>query len=231
MYDASSSSSTSSSYREEQGVRVQGSVAYASQQAWIRNASIKQNILFGLDFDENAYRRTIDACCLQQDFSELPFGDETHIGERGVNLSGGQKARIALARAVYADTDVVLLDDILAALDAIVARKVFERCILGLLAGKTRLLVTHSEDVMASPAVDVHLEAVDGCITIVSSRNPDPVAGTTRCSSSIREIAYSLSSDAASGPSKVGSVTESEEKDKGFLWKVIEHELQTKVTG
>jgi ATP-binding cassette subfamily C (CFTR/MRP) protein 1 len=170
-----------------------GTIAYASQQAWIRNASIKQNILFGLPFDAEAYERTVDACCLAQDFAELPFGEDTHIGEKGVNLSGGQKARIALARAVYTDADIYLLDDVLAALDSMVARRVFERCVLGLLGGKTRILITHSEDVVAHPKVDVLLLATDGRIVVEEKRQQLAVPSAVRaCITSICSVPYDL---------------------------------------
>jgi ABC-type multidrug transport system fused ATPase/permease subunit len=136
------------------------SIAYASQQAWIQNLSVQGNILFGNDFYRHRYERVVDACSLHQDFLELPAYDRTEIGEKGLNLSGGQKARIALARAVYADTDAVLLDDILAALDPMVSRSIFDKCILELLGSKTRLLVTHNEELLNHPAVDmtIHLE-------------------------------------------------------------------------
>ncbi|GAV06290.1 hypothetical protein RvY_16304 [Ramazzottius varieornatus] len=126
-------------------VVVKGRVAYCSQSAWIQNLTVRENILFGMGFDEERYQTVVDACALLSDFDILPAGDATEIGERGINLSGGQKQRINIARAVYADADVYVLDDPLSAVDAHVAKHIFEHVIgpNGLLRGKSRLLVTH----------------------------------------------------------------------------------------
>ncbi|KAI0210104.1 Multidrug resistance-associated protein 1 [Lamellibrachia satsuma] len=127
-------------------VNVNGSVAYVPQQAWIQNATVKDNILFSKDFRESRYQKVIDACALRQDVDILPAGDETEIGENGINLSGGQKQRVSLARAVYQDCRVYLLDDPLSAVDAHVGRHIFDQVVgpNGLLKRKTRLLVTNS---------------------------------------------------------------------------------------
>jgi hypothetical protein len=117
--------------------------------------TLRENITFGLPYIAKKYTKVICAVCLDQDFKELPFGDLTVIGERGLNISGGQKARVALARAVYADSDIILFDDVLAALDAIVAKQVYEKCVVSLLYKKTRILVTHNSDVINSDAVDI----------------------------------------------------------------------------
>jgi ATP-binding cassette subfamily C (CFTR/MRP) protein 4 len=122
---------------------VRGRIAYTSQLPWLMSASVRENVTMGLPFDEDRYRRVLAACSLDIDVDRLSHKDHTIIGERGVNLSGGQRARVGLARACYADADVYLLDDVLAALDTRVGRQVFENCICGLLANKTRLFVTH----------------------------------------------------------------------------------------
>eukprot|EP00042_Codosiga_hollandica_P050130 m.592762 g.592762 ORF g.592762 m.592762 type:complete len:933 (-) comp58023_c0_seq1:1350-4148(-) len=129
-----------------------GSFAYASQEAWILSSSLRENILFGLAFDEDWYEQVVVACSLQEDIKEMPDGDATEIGERGVTLSGGQKARLSLARAVYSKRAVYLLDDPLSAVDTIVGRHIFEQCICGLLKDKVRILVTHQ--VQYLPFVD-----------------------------------------------------------------------------
>jgi ABC-type multidrug transport system fused ATPase/permease subunit len=121
------------------------SVSYVAQQAWIQNATIRDNILFGKPYDPILYKQTIEACALKRDFEILDGGDMTEIGEKGINVSGGQKQRIALARAVYSQSDIILLDDPLSAVDAPTAKHLFEKAILGpLLKGKTVLLVTHA---------------------------------------------------------------------------------------
>eukprot|EP00850_Spirogloea_muscicola_P009079 SM000050S17004 [mRNA] locus=s50:312640:321290:- [translate_table: standard] len=120
-----------------------GSIAYTAQDPWIRNATLKENIIMGRPFSQSKYERVIAACALAEDLKFLPGGENAEIGEKGINLSGGQKHRVALARAVYADADVYLLDDPLSAVDAHVGRHLFDSCINGELSKKTRILVTH----------------------------------------------------------------------------------------
>ncbi|XP_062568069.1 multidrug resistance-associated protein 1-like [Saccostrea cucullata] len=126
-------------------VNVQGSVAYVPQEAWTQNLTVKENILFGSKFSEKKYKRIIEACALLPDLAILSAGDNTEIGERGINVSGGQKQRISLARAVYSNSDVYLLDDPLSAVDSHVGKSLFKEVIgpEGLLRHKTRILVTH----------------------------------------------------------------------------------------
>uniref|UniRef100_A0A8C2E106 ATP-binding cassette sub-family C member 10 n=1 Tax=Cyprinus carpio TaxID=7962 RepID=A0A8C2E106_CYPCA len=115
----------------------------AVQEPWIQHATVQDNILFGRDFDSMFYQAVIEACALADDLNILPGGDQTEVGENGVTLSGGQKSRLALARAVYMDKEIYLLDDPLAAVDADVAHHLMEKCILGILKNKTRILCTH----------------------------------------------------------------------------------------
>ena len=131
-------------------VVVHGRTAYVAQQAWVMNASLKENIVFGHRWDPQFYERTINACALTEDLKTLPDGDQTEVGERGISLSGGQKARVTLARAVYARADVYLLDDCLSAVDQHVGRHLIENVLgsKGLLAGKTRILATNSIPVL-----------------------------------------------------------------------------------
>ncbi|CAH1713407.1 multidrug resistance-associated protein 1 isoform X3 [Aphis gossypii] len=127
-------------------VNTKGSIAYVPQQAWIQNTSLKDNILFGQTLSDRIYSKVIDACALRADFQMLPAGDDTEIGEKGINLSGGQKQRVSLARAVYKESDIYFLDDPLSAVDSHVGKHIFEQVIgpTGLLRKKTRILVTHS---------------------------------------------------------------------------------------
>ncbi|KAF7254110.1 Multidrug resistance-associated protein 7 [Varanus komodoensis] len=115
----------------------------ATQEPWIQFTSIRENILFGKKYDARFYQDVIEACALSDDLNILPAGDHTEVGENGVTLSGGQKARVALARAVYQEKDLYLLDDPLAAVDADVANHLMQKCILGILRCKTRILCTH----------------------------------------------------------------------------------------
>ncbi|XP_049811217.1 ATP-binding cassette sub-family C member 5-like isoform X6 [Schistocerca nitens] len=120
-----------------------GSCAYVSQEAWIQNATLKENVLFGETFEAKRYYEAVYSCALVEDIKLLPGADETEIGERGINLSGGQKQRVALARALYSNRDIYFLDDPLSAVDAHVGAHIFEKCILTALKDKTVLLVTH----------------------------------------------------------------------------------------
>ncbi|KAF6030485.1 ABCC1 [Bugula neritina] len=124
---------------------VNGTVAYVPQQAWIQNATLRDNILFGAEYEQSWYSKVVEACALLPDFSMLPAGDLTEIGEKGINLSGGQKQRVSLARAVYSRADIYYLDDPLSAVDAHVGKHIFDHVIgsSGCLKGKTRVLVTH----------------------------------------------------------------------------------------
>ncbi|XP_011878652.1 PREDICTED: multidrug resistance-associated protein 5-like isoform X1 [Vollenhovia emeryi] len=122
----------------------EGTCAYVSQQAWIVNGTFKENILFGEEFDAKRYYHTITICNLKEDLNMLPGGDDTEIGERGVNLSGGQKQRVALARAYYANRDIYFLDDPLSAVDAYVGSYIFEKLFLEALRNKSVIFVTHN---------------------------------------------------------------------------------------
>ncbi|XP_069577159.1 ATP-binding cassette sub-family C member 4-like isoform X2 [Brachyistius frenatus] len=124
-------------------LKVEGRLTYAAQQPWVFPGSIRDNILFGKEMNPQKYERVVGACALKKDLELLPDGDRTLIGDQGATLSGGQKARVNLARAVYQDADVYLLDDPLSAVDAEVGRHLFEQCICGLLRNKLRILVTH----------------------------------------------------------------------------------------
>ncbi|KAL5522541.1 hypothetical protein ACEPAG_8557 [Sanghuangporus baumii] len=123
---------------------VNGTCAYVPQTSWLQNASIKDNILFNLPYVEDRYRKTINACALLEDLAILEDGDRTEVGERGINLSGGQKARISLARAIYSRASVLLLDDVLSAVDVHTAHHLFHECLMGeLVHGRTIILVSH----------------------------------------------------------------------------------------
>lgn len=150
-------------YKRQGSVTVYGDLAYVPQQAWIVNATIRDNILFGQEFDKARYDQIIYAAGLLPDLEALPAGDLTEIGERGVNLSGGQKQRVALARAVYQDADIYLLDDPLSAVDANVDQHLWNNLIgpTGLLKEKTRILVTHGIH---------HLHEVDQIVVIKDGR-------------------------------------------------------------
>lgn len=124
-------------------ISCSGKLVHVSQSPWVFSGTIRSNILFGKRYDPRRYEAVIDACDLRKDMNSFPDRDATRIGERGTLLSGGQRTRVALARAVYADADIYLLDDPLGAVDSKVGRNLFERCIQGILGKKIRIVVTH----------------------------------------------------------------------------------------
>uniref|UniRef100_A0A8D2LRU5 Multidrug resistance-associated protein 1 n=1 Tax=Varanus komodoensis TaxID=61221 RepID=A0A8D2LRU5_VARKO len=148
---------------------LKGTVAYVPQQAWIQNATLKENIVFGREVKESQYRRVIEACALLPDLELFPSGDQTEIGEKGVNLSGGQKQRVSLARAVCSDADIYLLDDPLSAVDAHVGKYIFDKVIgpKGILKNKTRILVTHGVSYL--PLMDTIIVMTEGKISEMGS--------------------------------------------------------------
>ncbi|RCK54406.1 Oligomycin resistance ATP-dependent permease YOR1 [Candida viswanathii] len=145
-------------------VKVNGSLLSCGQ-PWIQNATVKENIVFGKPFDAEHYAKVIHACALIDDMKLLPAGDRTEIGERGVTLSGGQKARINLARAVYANKDIILLDDVLSAVDAKVGKHIVEECLLKLLHDKTIILATHQLNLINKANRIVYLNG-DGTVDV-----------------------------------------------------------------
>ena len=123
---------------------VNGTISYVGQEAWIQNNTVQNNILFYQPYNAEKYQKILDLCELKQDLNSLTGGDLTEIGEKGVNLSGGQKARISLARAMYCDNDIYILDDPISALDAHVGKNIMHNCIINYLKDKTRILATHA---------------------------------------------------------------------------------------
>ena len=152
-------------------LNVVGNIAYVSQQAWMRNMTLKDNILFSKRYNKPLYDKTIENCALISDLEMLPAGDGTEIGEKGINLSGGQKQRINLARAVYSKKDIYLFDDPLSAVDAHVGKHIFEKVIgpKGMLQKKTRILVTHGISFL--PDTDYILVMKNGRIAEQGSYN------------------------------------------------------------
>ena len=129
-------------------LKLSSELAYCPQSAWIQSSTVRENILFGCPFDPEWYDIVVDACQLRRDFGIFPNGDATEIGEKGTNMSGGQKQRLSLARAVYSRADIVLLDDVLSAVDPHVGLAIFDQAILGLLRHKTVILATHTAHVL-----------------------------------------------------------------------------------
>lgn len=128
---------------KEGQITVTGETVYVPQKPWVFSGTVRDNITFGQKYKQSKFLTVIKACDLENDINTFPHGDQTVVGERGVLLSGGQRARVGLARALYADGDVYLLDDPLSAVDAKVGRHIFMDCICGYLRNKTRVLVTH----------------------------------------------------------------------------------------
>lgn len=122
---------------------MNGTISFSCQEPWLFTASVRQNILFGAEYEESRYKQVVKVCALESDFALFPFGDRTLVGEKGKSLSGGQKARINLARCIYKEADIYLLDDPLSAVDANVGKQLFDECITEFLKGKICILITH----------------------------------------------------------------------------------------
>lgn len=143
---------------------LRNSVAYCSQIPWLQHQTIQQNILFGEELDEERYRTVLKACALEPDLAVLEDGDETEIGVRGVSLSGGQKARIALARAAYSKQAHLLLDDVFSAVDSHTGRHLYEQCLKGpIMKSRTIIIVSHHIELLL-PGTDYLVRVVDGRI-------------------------------------------------------------------
>ena len=134
-----------------------GTIAYVSQNPWVFSGTIRENILFGKVYDQERFQAVVTVCALKKDLEMFPNGEMAIVGEKGVVLSGGQRARVSLARAVYTDADLYLIDDPLSAVDANVSQYIFEECICGLLSTKTRVLVTNQTN---------HMEKADHIIVV-----------------------------------------------------------------
>lgn len=154
---------------DEGNIDIKGQLSYASQEPWLFDGTIRQNIVFIEDFDEKRYREVCTACALDRDFQLLPHSDQTIVGEKGITLSGGQKARVNLARAVYKSCDIYLLDDPLSAVDTNVSKHIFNECILKFLKDKCVLLVTHQ--IHFTKCVDHVVILDDGYITSQGKHN------------------------------------------------------------
>ncbi|XP_024158238.1 ABC transporter C family member 3 [Rosa chinensis] len=157
-------------------LKLCGTKAYVSQSPWIQSGKIEENILFGKVMDRERYEGVLEACSLKKDLEILPFGDQTIIGERGINLSGGQKQRIQIARALYQDADIYLFDDPFSAVDAHTGSHLFKECLMALLSSKTVIYVTHQVEFL--PAADIILVMKDGRITQAGKFNDIMYSGT-----------------------------------------------------
>ncbi|KAG7095389.1 hypothetical protein E1B28_006144 [Marasmius oreades] len=186
---------------------VQGLCAYVPQMAWLRNASIKDNILFNLPYDEARYQKTLEVCALITDMDILEDGDESEIGERGVNLSGGQKARVSLARAVYSRASILFLDDVLSAVDAHTAHHLYYECLKGeLMKDRTVILVSHHVQLCA-PGVDYIVALDNGRVQFTGDYTAFQRSGV------IRTLVQSTVDDKADGDDEQAVEATLEKKD------------------
>ncbi|KAJ3694200.1 hypothetical protein LUZ60_009680 [Juncus effusus] len=232
-------------------VKICGRTAYVSQSPWIQSGKIQENILFGAEMDEERYERVLEVCCLKKDLEILPFGDGTVIGERGINLSGGQKQRIQIARALYQDADIYLFDDPFSAVDAHTGSHLFKECLLGFLASKTVIYVTHQVEFL--PSADLILVMKDGKIVQAGKYNEilksgkefielvgaheDALSALDSINVTAKEEAGTSNETEDKGPEKVkseeetsntqnGQLVQDEEREKGKVgfwvyWKYI----------
>ncbi|KAJ2020456.1 ABC transporter C member 13 [Coemansia sp. S680] len=205
-----------------------GSIGYVSQKPWIMNATFRDNILLGNAYDEERYNRTIEACALTEDLKLMPAGDMSEIGHAGINLSGGQKTRLALARAIYMEADVFIFDDLLSAVDAHVERHLVERVLAGngLLANKTRILVTHAEHVVPLCDKVITIDHGDILVTPQKRLSYNDMAGQDSTPSADLEGACAKPAAPGTSKAKSGEFTISPELEvpafnRQTLWKFI----------
>lgn len=207
-------------------VTFHGASAYVAQSPWVMNATVKENIIFGHRLDSKFYDQTVKACALVEDFASLPDGDETEVGERGISLSGGQKARLTLARAVYARADVYLLDDCLSAVDQHVGRHLIDEVFgaKGLLKTKTRILATNSIPVLQEADHIVLLRAgriaESGSLAHLMTSSGGEVANLIRTAQDEKTEEKQESekqSDSIGSSTLSGSDRDTKEKDEGPL--------------
>ncbi|XP_050246580.1 ABC transporter C family member 3-like [Quercus robur] len=192
-------------------VKLCGTKAFVAQSPWIQSGKIEENILFGMEMEREKYETVLEACCLKKDLEILPFGDQTVIGERGINLSGGQKQRIQIARALYQDADIYLFDDPFSAVDAHTGSHLFKECLLGLLRSKTVVYVTHQVEFL--PVADLILVMKDGRIT-QAGKYSDILNSGTDFMELVGAHEKALS---ALDSTEVGSVSESTSKEAGNM--------------
>ncbi|TFK46964.1 multidrug resistance-associated ABC transporter [Heliocybe sulcata] len=197
-----------------------GGVAYAAQESWVQNETIRENILFGAPYDEERYKNVIYQCALTRDLTLFDAGDQTEVGEKGLTLSGGQKARITLARAVYSQAEILLLDDVLAALDVHTSKWIVDKCFKGdLIRGRTVVLVTHNV-ALASPVANFVVSVgTDGRILSQGSVS-DALAKDHQLSKEVaqEEKAMEKAEDEIDGQEEAGDKpAEEAKKDAGKL--------------
>ncbi|KAK3382405.1 P-loop containing nucleoside triphosphate hydrolase protein [Lasiosphaeria ovina] len=203
---------------------IPGAIAYVAQIPWIENASIKDNITFGLPYDEGRYAKTVEVCALKKDLEMLTDGERTEIGANGINLSGGQKWRVTLARAIYSRAGVLVLDDIFSAVDAHVGRHIFEKCLNGELAeGRTRILVTHHV-ALCEPKTKYLVELGDGGVLhaglLSELRDEGALARIKSHEQTAQEIEADESATAVNSDESTNGEGEQADADGGALKKV-----------
>ena len=227
-------------------VMVNGSMSLSAQQAWLVNDTVRGNILFGKPYDEKKYQEILKVCCLEDDLKVLQGGDMCEIGDRGINVSGGQKARISLARCCYSDSDIVVMDDPIAAVDSHVGKALFHKCIAKYLEGRTRILVTNATQYLHKCDYIIVLEnqtiSHQGTYEELKAQNIDLMAllteedgsssfAASRRSASKREAeekrqskAKTLSAEEEKEEREEGSLTTTESKKTGKMaWSVYRY--------
>ncbi|KAK8820600.1 hypothetical protein WA577_006656 [Blastocystis sp. JDR] len=211
-------------------VMVNGSMSLSAQQAWLVNDTVRGNILFGKPFEEAKYNEILKVCCLEDDLKVLAGGDMCEIGDRGINVSGGQKARISLARCCYSDSDIVVMDDPIAAVDSHVGKALFHKCIASYLKGKTRILVTNATQYLHKCDYIIVLEnqtiSHQGTYEELKAQNIDLMALLTEedGSSSFSKVQRTASKREEEEKKEEKEVVNEEEEDKKVEQSVVNEE-------
>ncbi|KZT67065.1 P-loop containing nucleoside triphosphate hydrolase protein [Daedalea quercina L-15889] len=199
-----------------------GGVAYAAQESWVQNETIRDNILFGAVYDERRYQMVLEQCALKHDLQLFVAGDLTEVGEKGITLSGGQKARITLARAIYSKAQILLLDDVLAALDVHTSRWIVDKCLKGeLVRGRTIILVTHNVTLAHPIAEYVVAVGLDGHVS-----GEDSVASALEHDSKLAAEVAKEEKKLAKEEMSTGNEVQSETTQKAVGRLIIEEEVE-----
>jgi ABC-type multidrug transport system fused ATPase/permease subunit len=196
-------------------VSIEGSTAFVSDQPWVSNRTIRDNIIFGSPFDSGRYDAVLTACCLKHDLQALEYGDMTEVGERGVNLSGGQRQRVNIARAVYAQADIIILDDCFSALDVHVGSEIFDNCFgaRGLCKDAIRIVVTHQHHLLRKPGIDrVYVLSRGG--GIIAQGSPKDIL--TSKNHQVQSILQAFDQDSRPVTDIAGQVMQASQKEKAF---------------
>jgi ATP-binding cassette subfamily C (CFTR/MRP) protein 4 len=212
---------------------IEGRISYVSQESWLFPSTIRENILFGQRYNVQRYQEVLEVCALCHDFNSFEFGDATVVADRGINLSKGQKARISLARAIYRESDIYLLDDCLSSLDPLVADFIFKNCIKKFLADKLIMLVTHNENFISQADNVINMNQNVPIVSINAaseateeSRNETPIENVLRMNDQRGEQSTDVDSNLLSERENSLNLYREDKKSGTVSWRVYQQYIK-----